>query len=129
MRLAFADVAYHVADPEHATCIDLLLSKEYAAQRAREIQANKASHFERGTAQYASNTVYLCAVDQWGNACSFINSNYKGFGPALVPRGWGFSLQNRGHNFYCGDDVKHPNAVAPEKRTYHTIIPAMITHE
>ncbi len=129
LRIAFADARWYVSDPAFSPIpLEDLLSPAYTDERRRGISPQYAlpEHIH-GFPQAGRDTVYFCVVDGEGNASSFINSNYMGFGTGIVPRGWGFSLQNRGANFSL--DPAHPNRLEPGKRPYHTIIPGMATRE
>jgi gamma-glutamyltranspeptidase/glutathione hydrolase len=108
--------------------LDFLRSKPYAAERRTMVCDDKAMQPPSfGTPPDTSDTIYLCVVDGEGNACSFINSLYMGFGSGIVAKGFGVFLQNRGANFVL--DRNHPNALAGGKRPYHTIIPGMLVKD
>jgi gamma-glutamyltranspeptidase/glutathione hydrolase len=127
MKLAFADVYRFVGEPAamQLGCADLL-DPAYLADRARLIDMRRAQPFEPGN-PVRGGTIYLSAADAGGMMVSFIQSNYMGFGSGVVLPDWGISLQNRGHGFSL--DERSPNAVAPGKRPFHTIIPAFLSCE
>ena len=127
MRLAFSDAFEYVADPRKVGVpTTQLLSKDYAGKRRSLIDSKKAmSSVPYGKVNGGGNTVYISVVDGDGNACSFIYSIFANFGSGMVVPGTGIVLHNRGSLFTLDPD--HPNALAPNKRPYHTIIPALAT--
>src|ERR1700684_2299153 len=105
-----------------------MLTKEYAAQRAKLIGMAKANcDVAPGEPEFPAkgDTTYLTVVDRDGNMVSLIQSNYAGFGSAVVADGTGFALQNRGGLFRL--DPKSPNSLIGHKRPLHTIIPGFMT--
>ena len=100
--------------------------QEYLRKRAELFDPAQSSPIiNKGTPIASSDTVLFTTADQYGNACSYIQSNYAGFGTFAIPKGCGFTLQNRGCNFTLEEG--HPNCIAPRKRPYHTIIPGLVT--
>jgi gamma-glutamyltranspeptidase / glutathione hydrolase len=127
LRLAFADAMYHIGDPATSAQTEHLLSKSYLAERAKSFNPHKQlPKIHRGEPIASSDTVYFSVTDQWGNAASFINSNFGGFGTGAVPESCGFTLQNRGGGFVLREG--EPNSLKGGRRPYHTIIPAMVNH-
>jgi gamma-glutamyltranspeptidase/glutathione hydrolase len=126
-KLAYQDLAMYVGDPRYAEVpLAGLLSKKYAAQRAARIDAKQADcdAAPGNPFEGAGDTVYLSVVDRDGNIVSLIQSLYRAFGSGVsVPR-MGFHLHNRGALFTL--NAKHPNALEPRKRPFHTIIPAFM---
>ena len=124
MRLAFADLYAHIADPDYMQVTsEQLLAPSYLKQRAALIDPARAGSYPAGQPS-SGGTVYLCAADAQGRMVSFIQSNFKGFGSGVVVPGTGIALHNRGMGFVTTPG--HPNQVAGGKRPMHTIIPAFM---
>lgn len=125
MKLAYADLYRYNADPRFAKVpVKGLLSKDYAQERAKLINPDKANCDVANGEPPKSETTYLSVVDRDGNIASLIQSNYASFGSGITVRGMGFVLQDRGALFSL--DPSSPNVLAPRKRPFHTIIPAFM---
>jgi gamma-glutamyltranspeptidase/glutathione hydrolase len=125
MKLAFADALRYISDPSTLE-IDpsYFLSADYLKKRAKKIDLNKAQKYNAGMPK-DRDTIYLTTADENGMMVSYIQSNYMGFGSGIVIPDTGISLQNRANGFSLVEG--HPNQVGPNKRPYHTIIPAFVT--
>jgi gamma-glutamyltranspeptidase / glutathione hydrolase len=123
-KLAYADLIKYIGDPRKQKLpVATLISKEWAAQRAKLIDANHANcAAAAGEIPAGNDTTYLSVVDRDGNMVSLIQSNYESFGSGIVAPGTGFALHDRGGLFSM--DASSPNALAGRKRPLHTIIPA-----
>jgi len=127
-KIAFADRAKYYADMDFNDIpVDFLISKEYADKRRDEIKPTRAARSVKAGEIENGDTIYLTVADKDGNMVSLIQSNYRGMGSGMVPPGLGFMLQDRGELFSLDED--HYNVYEPEKRPFHTIIPAFITKD
>ena len=127
-KLAYEDRAKYYTDMDFAKVpVEKLISKDYAKERAKLIDPNRAAQrFDAGELE-TGNTIYMTVADKYGNMVSLIQSNYRGMGSGMVPPGLGFMLQDRGELFSLDDG--HANVFEPGKRPFHTIIPAFVTKD
>jgi gamma-glutamyltranspeptidase/glutathione hydrolase len=127
-KLAFEDRAKYYADMDFAQVpVEQLISKDYAAERRKLINPNRAARRIDASELEDGDTIYLTVADGEGNMVSLIQSNFRGMGSGMTPPGLGFVLQDRGELFALDKD--HKNAYEPGKRPFHTIIPAFITKD
>ena len=125
-KLAYQDRDRYLADPDFgAVPVERLISKAYAADRAKVIRRDTVVAPDRESTARDGNgdTIYLAVVDKDGNAVSMIQSLFAAFGSGRMVPGTGITLHNRGALFEL--DGKHPNVIAPAKRPFHTLSPAM----
>ena len=139
VKVAFADRDEWLTDPRFVDIpVQRLIDKTYAEQRRRLIDSQRAQNMAEVAAgiPYAhphqrrapeGDTCYFCAADRDGMVVSLIQSIYHDFGSAVVGGDTGIILQNRGAFFAL--DEHHPNCLQPGKRTFHTLIPALLARD
>ena len=126
-KLAYQDLQRYLGDPKFSPVpVEGLLSKDYAAERAKKIKTGRAiCDFKPGNPiSGTGDTIYLSVVDRDGNIVSLIQSIYLSFGSGVLVDGYGFHLHNRGALFTL--EPGHPNTLQPRKRPFHTIIPGLM---
>lgn len=125
VKLSFADGYAALADPG-AMAIDpgALVAPAHCARR-RTLLCDDAAGPSPGSAVLPGGTVLVCVGDREGRLVCLLQSNFHGFGSGIVVPGTGISLHNRGAGFSLDPD--HPNALAPGKRPFHTLLPGMLT--
>ena len=137
-RIAFADRDAWLGDPRSvpADALKRMTSKEYAAERRREIDPQRAAPEYRALMLSApggsrenhpearGDTIYMTVADRDGNVVSLIQSIFENFGAAIVAGDTGIALHNRGALFSLR--AGEPNVLAPGKRPFHTLVPAMV---
>jgi gamma-glutamyltranspeptidase/glutathione hydrolase len=114
-----------VADPAFRPLdTNSLLSDASVAALASAIDRKRASAPAHVDMPVHRDTAYVAVADRDGNMVSFINSLFFAFGSGIYAPRSGVLLQNRGSGFSLVED--HPNAIAPRKRPFHTIIPGLL---
>jgi gamma-glutamyltranspeptidase/glutathione hydrolase len=124
-KLAYDARNRFIADPDHMTRLDHMLSPETAAKLAALIDPKRAMPAAAPlTEAVHRDTIYITVVDRDRMAVSLIYSIFWGFGSGLASTKFGINFQNRGAGFTLAEG--HPNEAAGGKRPMHTIIPGMI---
>ena len=122
-KLAYADLGAYNGDPLFSDIpLDRLLSKSFAATLCSKINPDLASTVSGPNP--AGGTINLMTADRWGNMASVVHSVFDVFGSLISVPGYGFVLHDRGAGFTRNQSS--PNAVAPRKQPFHTIITAFV---
>jgi gamma-glutamyltranspeptidase/glutathione hydrolase len=128
-RLALEERDAWVTDQDAvpAGAIETMLSGERLDALAARIDPRRARRPAPLRSPADGGTVYLATADRWGGVVSLLQSNYLGFGSGLVDPETGIAFQDRGAFFRL--DPASANALAPGKRTLHTLTPGLLLRD
>ena len=141
MKLAFADRAYWLGDPDFVKVPRALVSKEYGATLAKQIGMDRARPVllhgtpgQAGEAVFNRHTTHFSTADAEGNWVACTATINTSFGCKVVVPGTGVVLNNQMDDFsaqpgapnYFGLIGAEANAVAPGKRPLSSMSPTLL---
>lgn len=149
-KIAWADRAAYLGDPDHVRIPPQLTTKSYAKQRRDSVSLATAADPAPGgpfagyadpwvdvTSPESGNTTHVSVIDAEGNAVAVTCSIELPMGSAVVPVGLGFLLNGQLTDFTCVPpkpgadpadkcDQTSPNAPASSKRPRSSMSPTIV---
>jgi gamma-glutamyltranspeptidase/glutathione hydrolase len=140
MKVAFADRAYWLGDPDYAPVPRGLVSKDYAAALAKQIDRKRVTPVsgagmpEGATTDLFKHTTHFSMADAEGNWVACTATINTSFGSMVVVPGTGVLLNNEMDDFSSQPGVPNAfglvgaeaNAVAPGKRPLSSMSPTLV---
>ena len=143
MKLAFADRAYWLGDPDFTNVPKGLVSQAYAQKIANKIHLSKAgvarSHGIPDNAQkelFDKHTTHISVADKHGLWVSITTTLNTSFGSKVVIPGTGVIMNNQMDDFAAQPNVPNTyglvgseaNSIAPGKRPLSSMSPTIVVH-
>ena len=138
-KRVFADRAEYFGDPDFIEIpIDSLISEDYIAARAGEVNPHNISALEHARPGLdAPNTTHFSIVDQWGNAVANTYTLNRSYGSGVVVEGAGFLLNNEMDDFSVKPGVANSygviggaaNEIQPSKRMLSSMSPTLLVKD
>jgi gamma-glutamyltranspeptidase / glutathione hydrolase len=141
MKLAFADRAFWLGDPDFTKVPKGLTDKSYAADLAKRIDVNKATKVERhgdppnpAEVYGRRHTTHVAVADAEGNFVAMTQTVNGTYGSRVVVPGTGVLLNNEMDDFSIQPGVPNSaklvgaeaNAIAPGKRMLSSMSPTIV---
>lgn len=137
MKLAFADRAQHMGDPDfHRVPFEQLLATEYLNERWKSFDSGKANLNVSAGSPVAepTHTTHFSVMDTAGNAAAITLTVNDYFGSGFVPAGTGVVMNNQMDDFSAQPGVPNlfglvgaeANAITPGKRPLSSMSPTIV---
>ena len=125
LSVGFEDRRRYMGDPAFVDVpVQMLIDKEYAAQRRSEIDMRTVRPVETGYVAESNATTHMAAADADGNVIAATHTIHSPFGSKVTVPGAGMLLNNTMNIF-----DPHPgmaNSIAPGKRVTSSMAPIIV---